>query len=199
MNRLRAILTLGLLAAVACAPACGGGGGGRAPATSTSTDQLPEITLQTIYQDINGKFVRAPSADGKLQPMPWVFDHNEPKEIKILDQKIEGDRGEFLVDMQTRSAPRAKNQFSLSGQLRLHYELESGLVLRQWQIRQVENVSFKYVKEGGGEEEKKTDGDDRGGGEPGAKPGTAANTNANANANSKSNEKAGANRNSPAR
>ncbi|MDT7603620.1 MAG: hypothetical protein QOF61_1617, partial [Acidobacteriota bacterium] len=73
-----------------------------------------------------------------------------------------------------------------SGQLRLHYELQSGLVLRSWEIVQVENISFTYVKETP---------------PPDANSNSNANTNGNANGNSnakpKGNDNAKANENSP--
>ena len=49
--------------------------------------------------------------------------------------------------MKTHTVPRARNPRGLSGQLRLHYRLQSGLVLRQWEIVEVENVSFTYTDE----------------------------------------------------
>jgi hypothetical protein len=140
MSRRR--LTLALLPLL-LATACGGG------APQQSQDQRPEINLETIQRDINGRWVdgRVPAADGKSQPRGWAFDRDEPKQIEIVEQKIEGDRATFLINMQTHTAPRSREPLSLSGQLRLHYELQSGLVFRTWEIVRVENVSFKYVKE----------------------------------------------------
>jgi hypothetical protein len=148
---------------------------GRQPAQ----DQLPEIRLDSLREDLNGKWVKVPAADGKSKPLnSWVFSRDEPKEIKILEQKIEGDVGTFLVEISTRSAPNSKNRYSLSGQLRLHYRLESGLVLRKWEIAQVENVSFKYVNE---------------------QPTPDANSNSNAGANSNANSGGDANSNPDAK
>ena len=45
--------------------------------------------------------------------------------------------------MKTRSSPRANRKRVLSGRMRLHYELQSGLVLRQWEIVKIDNISFK--------------------------------------------------------
>jgi hypothetical protein len=125
------------------ATACGGGA-----QQQSAGDQLPEITLDSLREDLNGEWVKVPAADGKSKPLsPWVFSRDEPKEIKILERKVEGDTGTFLIEMQTHTAPKSKNHYSLSGQLRLHYRLDSGLVLRKWEIDQIENISFKYVNE----------------------------------------------------
>jgi hypothetical protein len=161
--------------------ACGGGA-----QQQSAQDQRPEISLESIRKDINGEWVdgRVPAADGKSQPRGWAFDQSEPKQIEIVEQKIEGDRATFLINMQTRSAPRARDPISLSGQLRLHYELESGLVFRKWEIVRVENVSFRYVKE--------TPPPDANSNNANANSNTNANSNSNANGNSNAKPKAGA-------
>jgi hypothetical protein len=180
-----------------CFAACGGG------KQTSAADDRPPLALDNIRKDINGKWVETPSADGKSEPISWVFDPSEPKQIDILEQKIEGDRATFLVNMQTRTTPRSRNPRSLTGQLRLHYQLQSGLVLRQWEIVEVENVSFKYVKEplpSPTEQKKKDEGDDGSDETRGADANANAKPSANTNTNSKSNAnvKPGANRNAPA-
>ena len=140
MSRLRLALVIPLLL-LACA--CGGGAG-----QQSAQDQLPEIRLDDMRDDLNGRWVKVPAADGKSRPLdPWVFSHDEPKEIKILEQKIDGEDATFLIDINTRTAPKSRNHYSLSGQLRVHYHLDSGLVLREWRIDNIENISFKYVNE----------------------------------------------------
>ena len=174
MSRLRlALATLTLLSLTAC--------GGGAQQQQSAQDQRPEITLESIRKDLDGEWVegRVPAADGKSQPRGWAFDHNEPKQIEIVEQKIEGDSATFLINMQTRTAPRSRDPISLSGQLRLHYVLEAGLVFRKWEIVRVENVSFKYVKE--------TPPPDAN-----ANNSNANNSNSNVNANSNAKPKAGA-------
>jgi hypothetical protein len=141
----RTILRLSLLSLAACAAACGGG---QPAANSAASDQLPDLKLDNIKDDINGRWVEVPAADGKSKPLdPWVFDHSEPKEIEVVEQKIEGDTATFLINMRTHTGPRSRNPMSLSGQLRLHYRLDSGLVFRSWEIDGIDNISFKYVKE----------------------------------------------------
>jgi hypothetical protein len=133
------------LSLTACVAACGGG---QPSANSAAADARPDIKLDNIKNDINGRWVEVPSADGKSKPLdPWVFDPGEPKQIEIVEQKIEGDTATFLVNMQTHTGPRSRNPMSLSGQLRLHYRLDSGLVFRSWEIDDIDNISFKYVKE----------------------------------------------------
>jgi hypothetical protein len=179
MSKRRLTLALPLLL---LATACGG-----AQPQQSAQDQRPEINLETIRRDINGRWVdgRVPAADGKSQPRGWAFAHEEPKQIEIVDQKIEGDTATFLINMQTHSAPRSREPLSLSGQLRLHYELQSGLVFRTWEIVRVENVSFKYVKETPPPGENSND----------ASASNSNTNNANANANSNAKPKAGSNAN----
>ncbi len=185
MNRRQsAALSLLLLAAL-CALACGGG-------QSASHDDLPPLNPDNIRRDINGRFVRVPSADGKSEPIPWVFDPFEQKDIQIIDQKIEGETATFLINMKTHTMPRSRNPRSLSGQLRLHYRLQSGLVLRQWEIEEVENVSFTYTDEPRPSPTNETN--------TNAKPSDNANaSNSNAKTDANANAKPAANRNSPAR
>ena len=140
MNRRRTSFALALIFTTACAASCGG-------SRQSAQDDRPPLVPEHMRDDINGRWVRVPSADGKTEPISWVFDPTEPRQIDILEQKLEGDQATFLVQMQTHTGPRARNPRSLSGQLRVHYRLESGLVLRQWQIDEVENVSFRYVNE----------------------------------------------------
>jgi hypothetical protein len=168
----RTILWLTLLSLTACVAACGGGQSG---ANSAASDQRPDINLDNIKNDINGRWVEVPAADGKSKPLdPWVFDHSEPKEIEIVDQKIEGDTATFLVNLRTHTGPRSRNPMSLSGQLRLHYRLDSGLVFRSWEIDGIDNISFKYVKETP---------------PPDANSNANGNTNGNVNGNSNANAK----------
>lgn len=196
MNRRRLTPALALAVALACIAACGGGG-----KQTSAADNLPPLSPDNIRKDITGKWVEVPSADGKSEPINWIFDWSEKRQIDILDQKIEGDHATFLINMTTHTNPRSRNPRSLTGQLRVHYQLQSGLILREWEIVEVENVSFKYTKETPPptDEKKKDEGDDDSDDARGedAKPNTNANT---ANANTKPNVKVkpDANRNSPA-
>jgi hypothetical protein len=183
-----------LLLAAACAMvACGGG-----DKQTSAQDERPPLNLDIIRRDINGRGVETPSADGKSKPIGWTFIPSEPKEIEIVDQKIEGERATFLINMKTRTVPNEHHPRHLAGQLRLHYELQSGLVLRQWEIIAVENVSFTYVDEPppSPTTEKKTEEGDEPEDSHGA---NAANSNAKPtdNANAKPNVKPGANHNTP--
>lgn len=120
-------------------------------------DLRPEITLETIHEDINGRRVRVPAVGGASEPsscasdpLSWRFDRSEPKEIEILEKQLAGDKATFVIDLRTRTSPRAEQQGctakKLAGRLRLHYELQTGLVLRKWEIVRIENISFAYQK-----------------------------------------------------
>jgi hypothetical protein len=113
-------------------------------------DLLPEITLENIREDINGQRVNVPPEDGASKPSSWRFFLNEPKEIEILEKQVEGHKATFVINLQTRTSPRAEQQGftkKLAGKLRLHYELNSYFVVRKWEIVRIENISFKYQKE----------------------------------------------------
>lgn len=138
----RAFPSLLLLSLSALAGACGGG--------PPPEDRRPEITLESIREDLNGQRVSVPAEGDTSEPSSWRFFPNEPKEIEILEKQVAGDRATFLIDLRTRTSPRAEQQGRtrrLAGRLRLHYELQSGLVLRKWEIVRIENISFVYLKE----------------------------------------------------
>ena len=138
----RAFSLLLLLFLSALAGACEGG--------PPPEDRLPEITLENIREDINGKRVTVPAEDGASEPSSWRFYPTEPKEIEILEKQLAGDRATFVIDLRTRTSPRAEQRGitkRLAGRLRLHYELQSYFVLRKWEIVRIENVSFVYQKE----------------------------------------------------
>ena len=113
-------------------------------------DRLPEITVENIREDINGQRVSVPAEGGASEPSSWRFFLNEPKEIEILEKQLAGDKATLLIDLRTRTSPRAEQQGitkKLAGRLRLHYELKSYFVVRKWEIVRIENISFKYQKE----------------------------------------------------
>jgi len=141
VNR-RAFSLLLLLLLSALAGACEGG--------PPPEDQRPEITLETIREDINGKRVGVPAEGGASEPSSWRFFLNEPKEIEILEKQLAGDQATFVIDLRTRTSPRSEQQGytkKLAGRLRLHYELQSYFVMRKWEIVRIENISFAYQKE----------------------------------------------------
>jgi hypothetical protein len=113
-------------------------------------DRRPEITLETIPKDLDGKRVEVPAEGGASEPSSWRFFPDEPKEIEIIEKQLAGDKATFVIDLRTRTSPRAEQRGitkRLAGRLRLHYELQTGIVLRQWEIVRIENISFAYQKE----------------------------------------------------
>ncbi len=138
----RASSLLLLLFLSALAGACEGG--------QPPEDRLPEITLENIREDINGKWVEVPAEGGASEPSSWRFYPSEPKEIEILEKQLAGDQATFVIDLRTRTSPRAEQRGitkRLAGRLRLHYELQTGFVLRKWEIVRIENISFAYQEE----------------------------------------------------
>ena len=113
-------------------------------------DLKPEITVETILEDLNGQRVDVPPEDGASETASWRFFANEPKEIEILEKQLAGDKAILVINLRTRTSPRAEQQGikkRLAGKLRLHYELQSYLVVRKWEIAGMENISFAYQKE----------------------------------------------------
>lgn len=135
--------------AAACAVGCSGGGQGSAakPTFSATPEQRPELTHETIRNAINGTWIEGvPAANGTDKPENWVIERSEPKEINVVEQKMEGDRATVVVDIKTRSHPRARRQMSLEGRLRLTLELRTEFIFREWDVVDAENISFKYTK-----------------------------------------------------
>ena len=138
----RAFSLLLLLILSALAGACEGG--------PPPEDQPPEITLESIREDLNGQRVGVPAEGDASEPSSWRFFPAEPKEIEIIEKQLAGDKATFVIDLRTRTSPRSEQQGytkKLAGRLRLHYELHTGFVLRKWEIVRIENISFAYQKE----------------------------------------------------
>lgn len=113
-------------------------------------DRRPEITAEKIREDLNGQRVGVPAEGGASEPSSWRFFPNEPKEVEIVEKQLAGDKATLVIDLRTRTSPRAEQQGvtkRLAGRLRLHYELRSGIALRKWEIVRIENISFAYQKE----------------------------------------------------
>lgn len=134
-----------MLCSVGCASSSSQGDGKQSPSASSQSNQLPEITEETIRKEINNTRVRqVPEENGASEPISWSFDYDEPKEFTVIDKQMEGEQATIVIDIKTRSAPDAREQRYLAGQIRLHWVLESGWVMRQWEIDKTENISMKY-------------------------------------------------------
>jgi len=132
------LLLIGLLLYI---NACSGGD------SQPPANDRPEITVETIREHINGERVRVPAADSASEPRSWGFMRDEPKEIELVEKQLAGDTAMVVIDIRTGSAPRAEKPRKLSGRLRLHYKLERGWMLRQWEIVGIDNLSFAYEKQ----------------------------------------------------
>ena len=138
----RAFSLLLLLFLSVLAGACGG--------SQPEEDNRPEITVEKIGEDLNGERVSVPAEDGISEPSSWRFFTNEPKEIEILEKQQAGDQATIVINLRTRTSPRAEQQGitkKLAGTLRLHYELHSYVAVRRWEIVRIENLTFAYQKE----------------------------------------------------
>jgi hypothetical protein len=122
--------------------ACGG-----PPTTSEGapSGELPEITDELIYERINDAWIRdVPPEEANKEPIFWNFDHDEPKEITVVDKQQNGTRATIVLDIKTGSSPRARVNRQLAGQIRTEWELRTGWALRRWEIVDTENISMKY-------------------------------------------------------
>ncbi|MEP6704391.1 MAG: hypothetical protein ABJB34_06270 [Acidobacteriota bacterium] len=129
-----------------CGPPSSQADGQQSPSGSIQGD-TPELSDETIRERINDAYVReVPEQNGAAEPITWSFDESEPKEISVVDKQIEGNRATIVLDIKTSSAPRARNQRYLAGQIRTIWKLETGWVLRRWKIDGTENISMKYKK-----------------------------------------------------
>ena len=120
--------------------------GGQDP-SSPGSQAIPELTKEIIDERINGRRVyEVPPESGVGDPIPWGFDEDEPKEIVVVDQQVNGPRATVILDIKTSSVPRrGRQQRQLAGQIRTDWELKTGWVLRRWEIVNTENISMKYV------------------------------------------------------
>jgi hypothetical protein len=122
-----------------CAPSGDGAEGDPA-----STSELPPLTDDVIKERINDAYVRdVPEENGAGDPIFWNFDENEPKEIHVIDKQIDGNRATIVLDITTSSSPGTRNPRQLAGQIRTEWQLETGWVLRRWEIVRTE----KYIDE----------------------------------------------------
>jgi hypothetical protein len=133
---------LGLALLLACSSGC-------APAKQNSSDSasgdVPELTEEMIKERINETRVwEVPEENGAGEPITWNFDEDEPKEIAVVEKKMDGDRATIVLEIKTRSATYVRNPRSLAGQIRTDWELKTGWALRRWEIVETENISMKY-------------------------------------------------------
>ena len=130
-----------LASSFGCAPSSSGDG---EQISSESGDPL-EITEETINLRINGNRIRkVPEETGAGEPISWTFDRDEPKEIRVVEKQMNGERATIILDIKTQSAPQSREPRYLAGQIRTEWEIETGWVLRKWEIVNTENVSMKH-------------------------------------------------------
>ena len=136
-------LALLLACSFGCAPPSSPGDGRQSESASTS--DRPELTEEIIRERINDASIRdVPEENGTGEPINWSFDEDEPKEIAVVEKKVEGERATVLLDIKTNSAARSRTPRQLAGQIRTEWKLETGWVLRKWEIVDTENISMKY-------------------------------------------------------
>ena len=136
------VIVLLIACTIACGPPTSQNG---AQAGDAAGGEIPELTDEVIRRRINDTRVYDVMPEsGTGEPIPWGFDEDEPKEINILEKQIDGNSATITLDMKTQSGPHARIHRELSGRIRTHWRLESGFVLRRWEIVNTENISMKY-------------------------------------------------------
>ena len=136
------VIALLLACTIGCGPpASQNGAQGGDPASA----ETPELTDEIIHRRINETRVFDVTPEsGTGEPISWGFDEDEPKEITIVEKKIDGNSATVVLDMKTQSSPRARIHRELQGRIRTDWRLETGFVLRRWEIVNTENISMKY-------------------------------------------------------
>lgn len=131
-------VTLALLIALSI------GCGGPSP-DDVSTEGLPELTDELIRERLNGvRFGPIPPEDGNGEPISWRFFLDEPKEITIVEKNIHGTSATVVLEIKTTSSSRSREPRHLAGRIRTEWQLNSGMVLRQWEVDRTENLTVKY-------------------------------------------------------
>jgi hypothetical protein len=148
-NPRRSILLLSILLVLAFLIGCGSsspqGDAGQNQPGSSASGEKPDITDETIRERIYDTRVRnIPEENGAGDPITWNFFMNEPLEIHIVDKQVNGTHATLILDIKTGSAPGTRNPRQLAGQIRTDWQLETGWVLRRWEIVNTENISMKY-------------------------------------------------------
>lgn len=124
-----------------------GCGGPPESSDGSASGEMPEITEELIYERINDAWVAdvmPEEAGNNKEPIFWNFDHDEPKEITVVDKQQNGTRATIVLDIKTNSASRARVDRRLAGQVRTEWELRTGWAMRRWEIAHTENISMIY-------------------------------------------------------
>ena len=138
-------LALLLACSFGCAPSSTQGDGKQSGSASSTTNELPEITDETLREEINNAYVReVPEENGSGEPINWGFDEVEPKEYTVVEKQMDGESAIIVIDIKTQSGPRARAPLYLAGQIRTKWKLQTGWALRKWEIVETENISMKY-------------------------------------------------------
>ena len=106
---------------------------------SVQSSEKPEITADRISKDVVGRALVIPEVSGAGPNDKWTFEADEYRRIDILDRRPTAAGLDLLVFMLTRSRP-GEGDVQVSGQLKLRYEWKG----KQWVLRSIENVSFRY-------------------------------------------------------
>lgn len=134
---------------IAVTSACGPPSSSQGSSSSAPGEAAPELTDEVIHERINdARVYDIPPEQGNGNPVPWSFDFDEPKEITIISREVNGNSATVVLDIKTRTNPQRRGPARyVAGQVRTDWRLETGWVLRRWEIVNTENISMKYKDE----------------------------------------------------
>lgn len=138
-------ILLMLAFSIGCGPSSPQGNAVQDKPGSNAAGGTPELDDETVRDRLYTTRVRdIPEENGAGDPIGWNFFRDEPLEIRVVDKQVNGASATLILDIKTGSSPGTRNPRELSGQIRTEWQLETGWVLRRWEILDTENISMKY-------------------------------------------------------
>jgi hypothetical protein len=147
--RITAVFIAAILVLAACgkAPAPASSAPGSRPfvpaggAEAVQKSDRPDVTSEKILRDVVGKVVPVSELTGVGPTTEWTFDPDEFRQVNILEHRAEGGGLAIVIFMATKNNPQPnEDSVAVSGKLLLRYEWRGN----EWQLKDIENVSFRY-------------------------------------------------------
>lgn len=108
------------------------------------TTKKPEITVDRISRDINGKSVVYTSGI-TTRNFTWKFDNKNKLEVSKISETYNGEKAEIIAHILTEEGwiPYELVEYKILGEgdIRLKYEWTNS----NWELMKLENISFKEL------------------------------------------------------